>query len=149
MQKEGTWASASAVRLFLQPAVLANHAPGATAQLWLVDFLWTKSFFDHKMATSQERKSMLLSHGGTMKSVKQVNNHKASYKRQKKHLFYTTEPSLPCVKAAELVKLCSHETIFISITYYIPMQQSSSFMLALFLRFLIFPILFYLILSFI
>lgn len=39
-----------------------------------LDFTLTKTFDHHKMATSHDGKSLLLNHGGKMKSVKRVNN---------------------------------------------------------------------------
>lgn len=54
--------------------------PGTTSSPTCLDFTLTKTFDHHKMATSHDGKSLLLNHGGKMKSVKQVNGHIALYK---------------------------------------------------------------------
>lgn len=58
--------------------------PGTTSPN-LRDFTSAETFDHHKMATSHEGKSLLLNHGGKMKSVQQVNDHNALYKDPQKH----------------------------------------------------------------
>lgn len=66
--------------------------PGSTSPN-LGDFTLAETFDHHKMATSHDGKSLLLNHGGKMKSVPQVNDHNALYKDPQKHAFkLVTEP---------------------------------------------------------
>lgn len=73
-------------KVFLQPADPSNHAPGMTFTTRL-DLTWT-TFVDHKMATAQDDKSLLVSYGARRKPVKQVHNHKALYKNPQNTFFF-------------------------------------------------------------